>query len=141
MCGVCARVCVFFIGVWVPIVCCLFGCLVRHWLGARRCGYAADAVPLLPIYWCSFRRPRKDDKLSQPPGVNSVANGTQTQDPRIPSHHPKRKANTRLRVCVRVCVFSFHPLSLSYFFFFFVDGGVNLANVFCKIHLAMPGWL
>ena len=23
----------------------------------------------------SFRRPRKDDRMSQPPGVNSVANG------------------------------------------------------------------
>ena len=35
---------------------------------------AADAVPLLPVYWCSFHRPQKDDRLSQPTSVNSVAN-------------------------------------------------------------------
>ena len=26
------------------------------------------------LHWYSFRRPRKDDRLSQPPGVNSAAN-------------------------------------------------------------------
>ena len=39
-------------------------------------------------HWYSFRRPRKDDRLSQPPGVNLVENGVQTQDPRIPSQPP-----------------------------------------------------
>ena len=50
--------------------------------------YAADAVPLLPVYRCSFCRPQKDDRLSQLSGVNSVANGAQTQDPRIPNQPP-----------------------------------------------------
>ena len=42
------------------------GCWLHHWLGR---GYAADAVSPLPVYWYSFCRPRKDDRLSQPPGV------------------------------------------------------------------------
>ena len=57
-------------------------------------------MPLLSVHWCSFRRPRKDDRLSQPPGVNSVANRARTQAPGIPSHHPNRKANARLFLTV-----------------------------------------
>jgi len=44
------------------------GCWLHHWLGRD---YAADAVSPLPVrvHWCSFCRPRKNDRLSQPPGV------------------------------------------------------------------------
>ena len=42
------------------------GCWLHHWLGRS---YAADAASPLPVHWCSFCRPQKDDRLSQPPGV------------------------------------------------------------------------
>ena len=42
------------------------GCWLHHWLGR---GYAADAVSPLPVHRYPFCRPRKDDRLSQPPGV------------------------------------------------------------------------
>uniref|UniRef100_A0A8C4Q9J9 Exportin-T n=1 Tax=Eptatretus burgeri TaxID=7764 RepID=A0A8C4Q9J9_EPTBU len=42
------------------------GCWLHHWLGRSN---AADAVSPLPVHWYSFCRPRKDDGLSQPPGV------------------------------------------------------------------------
>ena len=31
--------------------------------------------PYLPVHWYSFRRPRKDDRPSQPPGVNTAETG------------------------------------------------------------------
>jgi len=44
-------------------------------------------------HWYSFRRPQKDDSLSQPRGVNLAANGALTQDPRIQSHHPNHNSS------------------------------------------------
>ena len=42
------------------------GCWLHHWLGR---GCTANAVSPLPVHWCSFCRPRMDDRLSQPPGA------------------------------------------------------------------------
>ena len=53
----------------------------RFW----KCGCATDTVPLLPVSWYSFCRPRKHDRLSQPTWCcyfNSTT-GAPTQDPKI----------------------------------------------------------
>ena len=60
-------------------------------------GCAADAVLLLPVHWCSFHQPQKDDRLSQPnlvliqqpTGLKLRALGSQAS-------HPNHEANTRL---------------------------------------------
>ena len=66
---------------------CSLWLLVASLFGTRL--FAADAVSPLPVHWCSFCRPRKDGRLSQPPGVLiQWPNGAWTQDPWIPSRRP-----------------------------------------------------
>ena len=71
------------------------GCRVAIILLERSC--AADAVPLLPVHWCSFHQPWKDDRLSQPHLVLvQQPTGLKLRTPRSQTSHPSHKANTRL---------------------------------------------
>ena len=56
-----------------------------HLLEARLCCWCCTP---LHVRWYSFRRPRKDDRLSTPSGVNSAANEAQTQGPKVLSQPP-----------------------------------------------------
>ena len=88
------------VGVVVVVVVVLVVVVVVVWQLSCRGSYyflkrdcVTDAVPLYQYThwnWYSFRRPRKDDRLSQPPGVliQQPTGLARTQVPRIPSRHP-----------------------------------------------------
>ena len=71
----------------------------HHFVG---CDYAADAVPLLPVHSCSFRRLQKDDRLSQPHLV-SIQRPTELELRilRSQASHPNRQANTMFRFMIK----------------------------------------